>query len=161
MLAPLRKRLGLSLSALSDRSGLPVGVLTDIERGDIPVCWGLARLVGPPLGRTAFSLLTANLHRSVKEKDVDGAMHAFIEIAKASGQPEHLTPADRQELSLLEPAYAKLKNTAGEPLSLASVREMFTPPPADNGFMPLLGRANSVDPDPTNSGFMPIRPIDA
>jgi transcriptional regulator with XRE-family HTH domain len=161
MLANLRKRRGLSLTSLSARSGLPVGVLTDIERGDIPVCLGLARIVGPPLGRSPFSLLTENLHRLVEEEDKDGAGLALIEIAKASGQPDHLTPADKQELTLLEPVFAKLKNTAGESLSLASVREMFTPPPADNGFMPLLGRANSVDPDPTNSGFMPIRPIDA
>ena len=162
MLKTLRKRRGLSLSALSDQCRLPVGVLTDIERGDIPVDWSVAKFIGPPLGRSPFSLLTANLHRLVEEEDVDGALHAFIEIAKASGQPDHLTPSDKRDLALLEPAYANMKNTAGEPLSLASVREMFTPQPADGGYMPVPGSGNGVtDPDPTNSGFMPLRQIDA
>ena len=162
MLKALRKLRGLSLSALSDQSKLPVGFLAEVERGDEPIDRVVAKMVGPPLGRTPFSLLTANLLRLVKEEDKNGAQHALIEIAKASGQPDRLTPADKQELARLEPVFAKLKNTAGESLSLASVREMFTPQPADGGFMPVPGSGNGVaDPDPTNSGFMPVRPIDA
>ena len=163
MIAALRKRRGLSMSAFAEQSRLPVAVLADIESGEIPVDWSVAKFVGPPLGRTPLSLLTANLFRSVKEEDVDGAIHAIIEIAKASGYPEHLTPTDKRDLALLEPAYRNLKNTAGEPLSIAAVRKMFTPQPADGGYMPVrpVGNGLATDPDPMNSGFMPVRPIDA
>ena len=108
MMAALRKRRGLSISAFAEQSRLPVADLADIESGEIPVDWCMAKMVAPALGKTLFSLLTANIFQSVKEEDVDGAMHAIIGIAKASEYPDHLTPTDRRDLALLEPAYRNL-----------------------------------------------------
>ena len=163
LITDLRKQRGLSLNAFSEQSRMPVGVLVNIESGEVPLNWKTAKVIAPPLGRSPFSLLTANLNRLVMEEDEYGVAYALIEIAKASGQPNDLTPSDRQELARLEPVYAKLRTTGDKPLSLVAVQEMFTPEPSDGGYMPV--RWNTVepseDPDPSNSGFMPVRPIDA
>ena len=57
---------------------MPVGVLVNIESGEVPLNWNTAKVIAPPLGRSPFSLLTANLNRLVKEEDGDGVAYALI-----------------------------------------------------------------------------------